>query len=265
MRRILVLSAVFLVLLPVSGHEFWLHPSKFLYNPGESINIKFMVGENYEGENWRGNNKRIQDLSLYSANQKQDISSKLSQNEGDSLNIIFSEQGSVMFTFNSTNSFIELEAGKFLEYLKEDGLQNAIDYRLKNKETDSAGKEFYQRSVKTLIQVGKKNDDVYKTETTLPLDIIPQKNPYALTKSDSITLKILFKKKPLTNYTIIAWHRINNKTTKSEYTSNAKGDITIPVKTTGRWMVSTVKMERLPSGEKAQWQSYWGSVTWGYE
>ena len=121
-----------------------------------------MVGENYEGENWRGNNKRIQELSLYSAKEKQDISSKLSQNEGDSLNLIFSEQGTVMFTFNSTNSFIELEPNKFLEYLKEDGLQNVIDYRLKNKETDSAGKEFYQRSVKTLIQIGKKTDDVYK-------------------------------------------------------------------------------------------------------
>jgi uncharacterized GH25 family protein len=265
MRKTLLFAGISLILLSVSAHEFWLHPSKFFYNPGESINIKFMVGENYEGENWKGNNKRINNLAVYSINQKQDIGPKVSQNEGDSLNIVLPKSGTFMFPFNSTNSFIELEPSKFLDYLKEDGLQNAIDYRIKNNETDSAGREFYQRSVKTIIQVGNKMDDACLTETELPLDMMPQKNPYSFTKNELVRIKILFKKKPLTNYAIKIWHRINNKTIKTEITSDAKGEITIPVEPNGRWMVSTVKMERLSSKEKAQWQSYWGSLTWGYE
>ena len=30
-------------------------------------------------------------------------------------------------------------------------------------------------------------------------------------------------------------------------------------------MVSTVKMIRLENDAKANWQSYWGSCTWGYQ
>jgi hypothetical protein len=30
-------------------------------------------------------------------------------------------------------------------------------------------------------------------------------------------------------------------------------------------MISTVKMERLENDPRANWQSYWGSCTWGYQ
>jgi hypothetical protein len=51
-----------------------------------------------------------------------DVSSKLSSNKGDSLQLPLQEEGTHMVVFNSTNSFISLEADKFNDYLKEDGL-----------------------------------------------------------------------------------------------------------------------------------------------
>ena len=51
--------------------------------------------------------------------------------------------------------------------------------------------------------------------------------------------------------------------------SNANGEIKFPVTGSGKWMVSVVKMERLEKETQAHpiaigWQSYWGSLTWGY-
>jgi uncharacterized GH25 family protein len=175
------------------------------------------------------------------------------------------DEGTNLVAFNSTNSFIELEAAKFNDYLKEDGLINAIDYREENNETDSAGREFYQRCAKTLIQVGQVKDKTFSISTGLPVDIIPATNPYQLKTNGELHVKILFMNSPLPNSIIKIWHRINEKTEKFELVSDKKGEIHFPVITSGKWMISTVRMERLQNNPEAQWQSYWGSLTWGYE
>jgi hypothetical protein len=41
-------------------------------------------------------------------------------------------------------------------------LTDAIEYRKKHNETDSTGYEFYQRSIKTIFQVGIVKDETYK-------------------------------------------------------------------------------------------------------
>ena len=264
------LSATIILLCSLLSiaHEFWLHPDKFIYQPGDLINIKFLVGENYEGVNWSGNNKSIQSLELHFSNVTDDLAEHISDSTGDSLQFAIYEEGTYMLSYNSVNKFIELDPAKFLDYLKEDGLQNAIDYRIAHNESDSVGREYYQRSVKTIFQVGKKTTSLYKKETSLPLDIIPLKNPYDLKDTSAIpfmTVKVLFQKKLLSNHRILVWHRLNGQTLKSEYTTDEKGQINFPMSNDGRWMISTVKMERFTEDPNAQWQSYWGSCTWGYE
>jgi uncharacterized GH25 family protein len=259
---LLTLSALYTFL---SSHEFWLEPAKFIYKAGEPVSIKFLVGENFEGENWKGNRQTIQYLHLYYNGVEDDLAGMFTDSTyGDSLYMQFFDEGTTMVTFNSANKFIELDSAKFLEYLKEDGLQNAIDYRAEHGETDSAGREYYQRSVKTIFQVGAKQDDTYKINTTLPVDIIPLSHPYSLKNGQSLQVKIFFLKEPLANAAVKIWHKLNGKTEKQEVMSDSSGIIKFPVNPSGNWMVSTVKMIRLKNDSTAQWQSYWGSLTWGY-
>jgi hypothetical protein len=259
------LFALFTLYTLLSSHEFWLHPEKYIYNRGEKINIRFFVGENFEGENWHGNNSRLQSLKLFYGGVSDDLSGLLGEAEGDSLELTMLDEGTNLIAFHSTNTFIEIAAAKFNDYLKEDGLQNAIEYREKNNETDSAGREYYQRCAKTLIQVGTIKDKTFSMVTGMPVDIIPAFNPYHLKNNDSMRVKILFQKMPLANALVKIWHRVNDSTQKTEYRSNENGEIVFPILTTGKWMISTVKMDRLDGDAKAHWQSYWGSLTWGYE
>src|SRR5574339_572163 len=142
-------SGVLLALATIlMAHEFWLQPNKFIYKVGEDINLRLLVGENFEGENWTGNNKSIQSFQLHLNNAMDDLSYQITDSVGDSLQFSIHEEGTYMITYNSANKYIELKPEDFLGYLKEDGLQNAIDYRKENGELDSMGREFYQRSVK---------------------------------------------------------------------------------------------------------------------
>ena len=265
MKKLLSLTFLLFLSSLLSSHEFWLNPNKFVYQTGELINIKFLVGENFEGINWTGNKQSVQSLELYLDGAADDLGQHLSDSTGDSLRFAIYDEGTFMVSYQSTNKYIELDPAKFLDYLKEDGLTNAIEFRAAQQEGDSIGREYYQRSAKTIFQVGEKRNSVFKKTTHLPLDITPVQNPYDpnLGKGENISVRILFKNKPLANQVIKIWHRYDNKTEKTELVSNEQGMVEFPFTRTGKWMVSTVKMERLENDPKAQWQSFWGSCTWG--
>lgn len=262
--RTLVMLFIFLIVLPAIAHEFWMEPQRFLFSYGDEINIRFRVGEQFTGENWKGNREKIQLLRLYYSDIQDDLNAALGTDTGDSLQFTLFEEGTAMLAFNTTNSFIELEPAKFNEYLLEDGLTNAIEFRKEHNETDSAGREYYQRSVKTIVQVGLNKTEVYKKQTGLPLDLVPLSHPYLLLNNQPLKVKVLFKGEPLANAKLVAWHKLSGTVSDSSFTSDANGEISFPVETTGEWMVSCVHMVRLTDDEKANWQSYWGSVTWGY-
>ncbi len=264
-KKSIIAFAFFLVAWPILAHEFWLQPDRFIYKRGETINIRFWVDENFEGEHWKGSRANAQRLTVYFRGIADDITEKLSESgEGDSLQLAQFDEGTTLLAFQSTNKFIQLDSAKFNEYLNEDGLEEAIQYRKEHQETDSSGREYYQRSVKTIIQVGTVMENVSQA-TGLPLDIIPLTNPYSLNNDQLITVRVLFQKQPLTNQVIKVWNRYQQTTTKNEYRTNEKGEISFAVNTLGKWMVSTVEMVHLENDPLANWQSYWGSCTWGYE
>ncbi|MEO6455816.1 MAG: DUF4198 domain-containing protein [Ginsengibacter sp.] len=268
MKKILFTLLIFALTVTVFAHEFWLQPHKFIFNKGETAIIRFNVGENFKGENWSGNKSRIQRLIHYLPSGKHsDISGLLSDNAGDSLQLPIVEEGTHMVVFNSVNSFINIEAAKFNEYLKEDGLISAATYRKQHSEEQLNGKEYYQRSVKTLMQAGKLKTDEMLYKTDLPLDIVPSKNIYSLRAKARIGFTVYFKQQPLTDTKVVVWHiqkyPLQGLTTK-EFITNHKGQVTTEISPAGDWMISCVHMERNKIDTIADWQSYWGSVTFGY-
>lgn len=268
MKKALISFSLLFCVSLITAHEFWLEPERFMYAVGEKVNLRLKVGENFEGENWTGTNSSIQDLQLHLSDATDDLSGYIDSTAGDSLQFSIYDEGTYMVSFRSTNKKITLEPAKFLEYLKEDGLDNAIAYREAHQETDSMGREYYQRSVKTLIQVGEQTSSVFKKTTSLPLDIIPLDNPYDIKKgggSREVRFKVLFQQQPLPNQLIKVWQRRLGETIMTEVRTDTNGLISIPVFPAGKWMISTVKMERIEGNPEARWQSYWGSCTFGYQ
>jgi uncharacterized GH25 family protein len=271
MKKILLSYCFLLLAMVLSGHEFWLQPGKYFYNIREIADISFRVGENFTGENWSGNRDKIKMLTHILPNGTSvDLSGRISLTKGDSLKLPLQQEGTHMILFNSTNSFIDLEPEKFKAYLEEDGLMDAIIYRSKNGESLKNGKEYYQRSVKTIIQVGNERTDACTKPTALPLDIIPIENPYTppglrpTQDLPSVRFRILFKGKPLANHLVKTWFRNESgQTTMETYKTNSRGLISAK-RHSGKFMVSTVYMERNNADTIADWQSYWASVNFEY-
>ena len=271
MKKFSIFIAITVVSLIGLGHEFWLQPNKFFYSIREIAKIRLVVGENFKGENWTGNHEKIQQLTHYTPKGEiLDVSAGLSLNKGDSLLLPLKEEGTHMVVFNSTNSFINLEAIKFNNYLIEDGLYDAYAFRKTHAETDINGKEFYQRSVKTILQVGDEVSNACKFATTLPLDIIPGENPYltpilgSSEKPLKVQFRIQFKNKPLIHALVKIWYRVPGIGLKMDTgRTNKKGWI-FTERHPGPFLVSCVHMERIQNNTEADWQSYWASVSFEY-
>jgi hypothetical protein len=127
----------------LNGHEFWLEPIHFIVKPGEIVDLKFKVGENFNGENWHGTRSSVEELKLYYKDVDDDLKNLLSDSTaGDSLHLQFFDEGTVMVSYQSANKYIQISADTFQTYLKEDGLQNAFDFRAANGLSDSIGREY---------------------------------------------------------------------------------------------------------------------------
>jgi uncharacterized GH25 family protein len=268
MRKWVLLAIAICCTAGLTAHEFWLMPARFFYFIREKSNIRFQAGENFIGSNWSGNRDKIQQLNHYTpGGLTVDISDKLSMQPGDSLLLPLAEEGTHMIVFNSKNTFIDLAPDQFDAYLEEDGLSDALKYRRDQGETTKNGREYYQRSVKTIVQVGNKRTDQCLLPTSLPLDIVPLENPYSSPdwppgrSLPEVGFQLLFLGEPLANTLVKVWYRDESGTNRMEaLTSNKKGRIKM-ARHPGPVMISAVYMRRLKDDPQADWQSYWASLT----
>ena len=265
MHRKILLCIFLLTFVTLTGaHEFWLQPKKFLFKTGERLSLSFKIGENFIGESWDLKKNRIEKLEIHQLSKSVDLSDSVNEGEKDNLSHTLKEGGTHVVVMQSNNAFIELDGAKFNAYLKEDGLDEILDHRTKTNTLTASSKEFYSRYSKLLIQVGEKKDDTYKKIAGFPVEIVPEKNPYALKKGDPIRFKILFDGKPAFGIKVKVWNRFENRTTLQNIYTEKDGTVETRISSSGPWMVSAVKM--VPSTQPgADWQSHWSSLVFGIE
>ncbi|HPM30822.1 MAG TPA: DUF4198 domain-containing protein [Chryseolinea sp.] len=261
-KKLLAILFLITISIVVQAHEFWIQPQKYFYAIGEKATLSFKVGQNFTGEPWNLKHHRIERLELLRGSQTIDLKTNVKEGDKDNLEIELKENGTHLIVMQSNNAFIELEADKFNSYLKEDGLDNVYDIRKNTNTLNKPSKEFYSRHTKLLFQVGDVKDDTYKKVMGLPIEIVPDRNPYSLKKGDLIRFKILWQGKPVFGARIKVWNRFDNRTTIQNIYTEQDGTMETHISNPGAWMVSVVRM--IPSTkEGADWESYWGSLVFG--
>jgi uncharacterized GH25 family protein len=263
-KKITTCVVLLTVAILVQAHEFWLEPQKFFYAVGERALISFRVGENFMGEPWDLKVHRVEKLEVHHFSNVRDLKAAVKDGEKDNLEVALTQEGTYLIAMQSNDAYIELDADKFNDYLKEDGLDDALAIREKNNAMNTKSREFYSRYTKLLLQAGEARDDTYKKVVGFPIEIIPERNPYSLKKGDPIRFKILWQGKPLFGAKVKVWNRADNRTTVQNIYTEQNGMIETRISNDGSWMVSVVKMT--PSKQEgADWQSYWGSLVFAVQ
>jgi uncharacterized GH25 family protein len=232
---------------------------KLHYKRGDTLKIRFNVGDSFIGDTWNLRPERIESISCSYPNKTDDLTAKAIHGKGDHLKIPVAVEGTYLVAMKGKNAFVELDAERFNNYLKENSLDDAINQRKKSGATNKSGKEFYVRYTKLIVQSGQKLDEGYRRRMGLPLEFIPQKNPATYKTGDIVKFTLLYEGKPLFGARAFVWNNKAGRVYSQPIYSQQDGSIELRLFNDGPWMISVVKM--VPSKEQgADWQSYWGTI-----
>lgn len=268
MRRWLSIICLILAGAIWQGHEAWLQPTAYRLLPSDTLHLELLVGEGFRGETRafeasKTVHFKAKGIRSVGAPRTEALQAPETPAQRFSLPLV-GWQGTLCVFSQSTNSFIELAAEDFREYLLHDGLEHMDSLRTAQGVADRPARELYARYRKTLVRVGAGAPLAEAIARPLAPDgyeVVPLDDPYAHRAGDALRFAIYFKGKPQPNAMVQFWHRSGETLTKAQLRTDAQGVTSHRFELPGVWMVSSVWMIALADATEADYQSYWASLT----
>ena len=257
------------LLLPAASlaHEFWLAPTSYRVAVGAAVPIKLLVGASFEGTTWPRPTRRVARFVRLGATDSTDLRPALL---ADSLApaVRCPAPGTQLVVLVSRPSFIELPADKFTAYLKEEGLDVALRQRAEaGVAATKPGHEAYRRCAKTLLLAGAApaTDTTYRRVLGLPLELVPEQNPYRLRPGAALTVRLLRAGQPVAGGLVRVWQAGAGPTSHFSTRTNQLGRALLRLPGPGPYLLAAVQMEAAPPAlaARADWLSTWASLTLG--
>lgn len=249
-----------------AAHDFWIHPASFTPDAGRPIAVRVFVGEKFPGGNQVAfQRKSTGRFQLVSKAEVIDLAKTATENSKPCGQIRPARPGSYWIAFDRTVRHIVLAPEKFAKYLKHENLQSILQARKAAGEEGKPGRERYSRYLKCLIHVGGKRDDAWKRVLKQRLEIVPLADPSAVKPGGNLKVRVLFEGKPLPKAPIFALHNTGKRTDTQSTTTNAHGIAEFEIAHKGLWLIRLVHMRRCRKCPKADWESFWGAMTFAVQ
>ncbi len=273
--QLLVVAALLACTTATLAHEFWLEAPRFRLQPGQAVSVHTCIGTDFKGGPWTTKAAKIQRLVRYgpAPADSTDLTPAPGFTEADTFRtaFTFAQPGTHVVLLRSTNSFIELPAAQFTAYLREAGLDYALKLRQENDQQAQPGRETYRRCAKTLVQVGSAAatsaaaDSACLHVYNLPLELVPEQNPYRLAADKALTVRVLRTGKPAFGAAVQVWQRQPGGLPTTHFTTraNQNGRVLLRLSGPGPYLLAAVDMRAAPARlrDRADWQSTWASLT----
>ena len=266
-RPAVVLALVFAGAGPRLGaHDYWFEPDRLTAAPGATVTVRLLVGEKLQAEDERGFQRaRIERLELASAKGRREVSGEFIEDAKPFGTVRLESPGWQVLAMERTASSITLEAGKFEEYLKEEGLEHVIAERARLGESRKPGRERYRRYLKACLWAGDPAGGPMP-DLTLRLDLTPLfAGGVVPAVGDEAAVRVGFENAPLAGAAVFAAVRdAAGQLHAQKLTTGADGVAHFRLTHAGMWVVRLVHMRRAPAGDPvADWESYWAACTFG--
>lgn len=257
MKRTLLAVAISVLAFRAAAHDFWIEPSTFRPAAGTTVSAALRVGQQLRGEEVPRNPLLVDRFVLKGRGGESPLSGEPGDDPAGTARI--AEGGAYWFGYQSHGSSLTLEAKKFEEYLKEEGLETILARRKSGGQSGAPSRERFYRCAKALLWSGG-GDGVSEVPLGFTLELVPRRNPYALRAGASLPLTLLFRGRPAANVLVVAMNRDSPQTAVSGR-ANARGEVALPLARSGFWLVKAVHMEPAPAGAGIDWESWWASLT----
>jgi hypothetical protein len=219
------------------AHDFWIEPSTFRPRAGERVFVGLRVGELFAGDAVPRDNARIEAFYAKSGGRKFDVGGIHGRDPAGAF--IAPSAAPMIVAFDNKPAEVDLDPVKADAYLKMEG----IDHLVRGKKKDR-WRELYSRCVKSLL------NGTHDERLGLRLELVIGDGG----------VQLFFDNKPLANALVVAMHQDAPQIAQHVRT-DAKGRAKLDTSKRGVWLIKAVHMIPAPRTSKADWESFWASVT----
>ncbi len=257
-RRISVTLALLLSTASALAHDFWIEPTRFAPELGQVVGLRLRVGVSLAGDPVGVTPDYFKQFVVESGQQRRPV---LVRNGADPAGQVrITAPGLQVVGYHGQPSRIELGAEKFNAYLKDEGLETVLEQRARRKQSQAMARELYARCAKSLLQSGPADAAQHDQRLGLPLELIAERNPYAMRPGEALPLQLIYEGRPLRGALVVALNSLNPAQTLSAR-SDKQGRVRLALPPGGMWLVKAVHMVPAPAGSDADWSSLWASLS----
>ena len=237
----------------LAAHYTYIVPQQFRVTSGDTVVVGFHSGDGFPEST--AILKRIQEPAVHTPQGRLAIAGFKEDGKRLAASINIAHTGHIIVTAVNATAIEDMRPAEFEEYLLEEGLGHIVTARKERGEAEKPGKERYTMYAKTILLSGAPGDG-YKTAVGLPLEIVPEKDPYRLQAGEALPIRVLLRGAPAPNLEIRATSVAGKPVVVG--TTDAQGRVTVPV-SKGQWRVHTIHMER--AAGNVDWESLWTTLT----
>jgi uncharacterized GH25 family protein len=242
----------------VCAHDLWIEPTTFAPEPGQTVGARLRVGQDFAGDAVLRDPALIKEFVAVDAQGSKPIAGLVGDDPAGVVRV--ATPGLLVIGYRSYPSAVELPVDKFNQYLKEEGLEAIAALRARHKENGATVREQFSRCAKSLVMSGAPSVAQGDRVLGFTLELVAERNPYALRAGDELPLRLTYENRPLAGALVVAMSR-RNPAQKQTARTDADGRVRFALRAGGLWLIKAVHMVRAPLVSRAEWSSYWASLT----
>lgn len=252
------------------AHDFWLQPRDFRIDVPGAMPFTLQVGHGPYRQRSPIPMRRIERLDVVAPDgTAHDMRARLrlggDHDDGD---IAFEQNGAYMLVLQTDDKAeSRLPAIRFNDYLRAEGLTPALALRERTASMNADGAENYRRVAKAIVQMGAPGDtsDAAITKPIgLPLEIVPERNPYATSPASTLPVRVVYERHSLAGALIKLTDLAHDAEPFESRVTDAEGraEFTLPEK--GAWLLNVIWTRAKPAGENTDFETVFSSLSFGF-
>lgn len=268
LKPILIAVALAGSVLPAAAHNFWLQPADFHIDKPGGVQVHAMVGHKDDLSAWATRPTRV--ISLNSVGPGGVIDQRLGMIGDPAQGLIAASlpiAGLHILTLTSTHAVSELPAGKFNDYVAQEGVLPILEDRRSKGTMKKPGREIYSRRGKSLLLVGNlaTADDAHVTRPLgMTLEIIPLQNPMRVDPATGFEFEVRFLGKLVPGATVHFVRLDKELDDMAPLLTGKNGRATFAAPEGGVWMLQTVWSTPIQGDPRAEYDTTFSSFTFDF-
>ena len=267
MRRLILLGLLGIGTSAVA-HDFWIQPSRFQAAPGVPVPTVMLIGHGAARERWPGDAARVILLASVGPDGRVDHRPRFRPFRGSiDLTPVFARPGVHVLAMQTSHAVSELPAARFNDYARDEGLTPILSARSRSGQSDRPGREIYSRRAKALFRIGPnagRADPRATQPIGLSLEIVPERDPYALGPQRVLPVHVVFEGRRLPGALVKLTNLQNDEKPVATAITDRNGRAMFRIPPNGQWLLNVVWSRPIRNDPRAEFDTTFSSLTFGF-